>query len=127
DVNRLVAFARKCDSVACFAGVEPNGTFHVVESDDSGLVRGFTDVARSGMRINGGFFVLKNEIFDYMRPGDELVEAPFRRLIAEGKLAVYNHDGFWACMDTFKEKQQLEDLYEKGRAPWMLWENGDTK
>lgn len=124
DLHRLVAFAKERDAVACFAGVEPNGTFHVVESDDAGLVHGITDVARSGMRINGGFFALKSDIFDYMEQGDELVEAPFRRLIAKGRLAVYHHDGFWACMDTFKEKQQLEELYEKGRAPWMLWENG---
>jgi glucose-1-phosphate cytidylyltransferase len=56
-----------------------------------------------------------------MRPGEELVEEPFRRLIAEGQLAAYPHNGFWACMDTFKEKQQLDDLLARGAAPWEVW------
>ena len=64
------------------------------------------------------FFVLRRDIFDYMEPGDELVEAPFQKLIGERKLGVYTYDGFWACMDTFKEKQLLDDLYATGDAPW---------
>jgi glucose-1-phosphate cytidylyltransferase len=61
-----------------------------------------------------------------MREGDELVEEPFRRLIAAGQLLSYTHDGFWACMDTFKEMQQLEDLYSRGKAPWMVWNGSDA-
>jgi glucose-1-phosphate cytidylyltransferase len=63
------------------------------------------------MRINGGFFVLRREIFDYMNDGEELVQEPFQRLAAERRLLAYKYDGFWACMDTFKEKQLLEDMY----------------
>jgi glucose-1-phosphate cytidylyltransferase len=73
------------------------------------------------VHLNGGFFVLRNEVFDFMREGEELVEDPFRRLIAEGKLMAYRHDGFWACMDTFKERQELEDVFTRGKAPWAIW------
>jgi glucose-1-phosphate cytidylyltransferase len=124
DINAMIRFASDRDSVACFAGVEPNGSFHVVESDEQGRVHGIHNVAASGIRINGGFFVLKREIFDYIHKGEELVEEPFQRLIEAGKLLVYHHDGFWACMDTFKERQQLVDLYSTGSAPWTIWENG---
>ena len=73
------------------------------------------------MRINAGFFVLKNDIFRYMEPGDELVVEPFQRLIRERQLAAYEYDGFFAAMDTFKDKQQLDDLYECGQPPWEVW------
>jgi glucose-1-phosphate cytidylyltransferase len=65
---------------------------------------------------------LRQQIFDYMRDGEELVEEPFRRLIADGKLMTYLHDGYWACMDTFKEKQELDDTFGLGRAPWAVWQ-----
>ena len=71
--------------------------------------------------MNGGYMVLRQDIFRYIHEGDELVEAPFRRLIGEGKLMAYPHEGFWACMDTFKEKQVLEDLWARGAAPWEVW------
>jgi glucose-1-phosphate cytidylyltransferase len=78
------------------------------------------------MRINGGFFVFRQKIFDWIRPGEELVEEPFRRLISAGKLVAYPYDGFWACMDTFKEKQLLEDMYERGHVPWEVWKPCDA-
>ena len=71
---------------------------------------------------NGGFFVFRQAIFDYLHEGEELVEAPFHRLIEAGKLFTYKHDGFWACMDTFKEKQQLDDLVLSGSPPWQVWD-----
>jgi len=76
------------------------------------------------MRINGGFFAFKKDIFKYLKEGEELVHEPFRRLIAEEQLVAYQYDGFWACMDTFKDKQHLDDLYAKGNAPWQVWMNG---
>jgi glucose-1-phosphate cytidylyltransferase len=75
------------------------------------------------MRINGGFFVLRTEIFDWMEEGEELVEGPFQRLAAAGKLLAYPYDGFWACMDTFKDKQLLEDIYARGHASWEVWKS----
>jgi glucose-1-phosphate cytidylyltransferase len=73
------------------------------------------------MRVNGGFFVFRPEIFRWMEEGEELVQEPFQRLAKAGKLLSYNYDGFWACMDTFKEKQLLEDLYSRGQVPWEVW------
>ena len=87
---------------------------------------GVMDVARNLLdgferRYPGEFFVLRPSIFDYMNEGEELVEAPFQRLAAEGRLLAYAHDGFWACMDTFREKQLLEDMYSRGQVPWEVW------
>ena len=74
--------------------------------------------------MNGGFFAFRNEIFDVINDGEELVEEPFQRLIEKEQLSTYAYDGFWSCMDTFKEKQDLDDLYASGAPPWALWERG---
>jgi len=73
------------------------------------------------MEMNGGYFVFRREIFRYIEDGEELVEEPFQRLINEQQLLAYRHDGFWACMDTFREKQLLDDLYSQGTPPWEVW------
>jgi len=110
------------DAVGAFVAVKPSASFHVVQHDDAGKV---TSIGTAGgaLRINGGFFVFRRSIFDYLGPGDDLVEAPFQRLIEEGKLLAYPYDGFWACMDTFKERQLLEDLFSSGQPPWMVWQD----
>lgn len=118
-------FARS-DAVGAFIAVKPSASFHVVRHDESGKVTSIGHVGDSPLRINGGFFIFRRAIFDYLQPGDDLVEAPFQRLIQEGKLLAYPYDGFWACMDTFKERQLLEDLYATGHAPWMVWNGGGT-
>jgi glucose-1-phosphate cytidylyltransferase len=120
----MVDFFTARDAVACFLGVCPTSSFHLVDSAEGGLVKSIRHVKDIGMRVNGGFFVLRQQVFDYMRDGEELVEEPFQRLAAEGKLLAYPFDGFWACMDTFKERQLLEDMYAKGRPPWEVWRNG---
>jgi glucose-1-phosphate cytidylyltransferase len=109
------------DQVATFLSVRPNYSFHFVSRDSSGLVTAIDDVVQADAWINGGFFVLRRTIFDYMRPGEELVVEPFQRLIAEQKLATHAYDGFWRCVDTFKDLQALEHLYAKGNVPWELW------
>lgn len=107
--------------VATFLSVRPNYSFHFVTRREDGLVTAIDDVASANAWINGGFFVLRREIFDYIYPGEELVIEPFQRLIAEGKLATHAYEGFWRCVDTFKDLQALESLYGKGHAPWELW------
>lgn len=109
------------DKVASFVSVKPSQTFHVVSMDGDDLVTDIQHVAKAGLRMNGGFFAFRREIFQYLRDGEELVAEPFQRLIADRQLIAYRYDGFWACMDTFKEKQQLEDLYTRGNAPWEVW------
>src|SRR5438105_5410102 len=108
-------------NIACLVSVRPIASFHLIDMEASGVVKSIEHIARSGARMNGGFMVLRPEIFDYMREGEELVEEPFRRLIAAGRLMAYPHNGYWACMDTFKEKQDLEDVFGRGSAPWAVW------
>lgn len=109
------------DKIASFVCVKPTQSFHVVSLDGGDSVRDIQHVTAAGLWINGGYFIFRKQIFDYLREGEELVVEPFQRLIACNQLMGYRYEGFWACMDTFKEKQQLEDLYTRGDAPWELW------
>ena len=117
----MIEAFRGQDAVACFAGVAPTQSFHLVSVEEGGRVRSIQHVKNVGMRVNGGVFVFRRQIFDWMKAGEELVEAPFQRLAAAGKLIAYPYDGFWACLDTFKDKQLLEDLYSRGHVPWEVW------
>ena len=117
----MIEAFRASDAVASFVSVRPTGSFHVVSHDDRNMVTAIGHVGDSPFRINGGFFVFRPAILDEVRPGEELVEHPFQRLIAAGKLVTYPYDGFWACMDTFKERQLLEDMHARGDTPWMPW------
>ena len=107
--------------VASFISVKPSHTFHVVHTGPDSSVTAITSVASCDIWINGGFFVFRRAIFDYLHEGEELVVEPFQRLIQENRLTAYRHDGFWACMDTFKEKMVLDDLYHRGSPPWATW------
>jgi glucose-1-phosphate cytidylyltransferase len=112
--------------IAAFLCVQPTHSFHVVGLGEGHEVTGIQHVSNSGLYINGGYFIFRKEIFNYIRDGEELVEEPFRRLIQDGQLAGYRHDGFWLPMDTFKDKQLLEDMYSRGVAPWEVWKNGTS-
>jgi glucose-1-phosphate cytidylyltransferase len=120
-LNRYIEESLANDCVASLVAVPAPHAFHIVEADPRGTVQKLQHVGESVVRINGGFFVFQREIFDYIRPGEELVAEPFRRLIAEGKLHAHPYDGFWASMDTFKDKQRFEDLLARGEAPWQVW------
>jgi glucose-1-phosphate cytidylyltransferase len=109
------------DAIASFASVKPSISYHIVSADADGRVKAIDDIARTPIRINGGYFIFKREIFDYINEGEELVHEPFHRLIAEGRLTAYEYDRFWMAMDTFKDRQQLEEIYATGRAPWEVW------
>jgi glucose-1-phosphate cytidylyltransferase len=109
------------DKTAIFAAVKPRHSFHVVSLKNGDQVEDIQHLTQSGIWINGGFFVFKKEIYGYFENEEELVEEPFRRLIEKGELISYKHEGFWASMDTFKDKQQLAELYQKGNAPWQVW------
>jgi len=111
---------RQHDKVASFMCVRPNLSYHVV-SLQGGLVSDIRPIDNGDLRINGGYFIFKKDIFEYMRDKEELVEEPFRRLARERQLLGYSYDGYWASMDTLKDKQQLETLYSTGAAPWEIW------
>ena len=108
-----------------FVSIRPNLSFHAVSGLPDGGVREIKPVRETDLRINTGFFMFRTEIFDYIRPGEELVEEPFQRLIAADQLLAYPYDGFTASMDTFKDKQRFEELHANGRAPWEVWRNAE--
>jgi glucose-1-phosphate cytidylyltransferase len=112
---------RRTECVASFVSVKPNLSYHIVSTEPSGLVSAIEDIGRSPIRINGGFFVFRREIFDHLTEGEELVREPFHRLVRARRLAAFEYDGFWQSMDTFKDRQQLEEIYTRGNAPWQVW------
>lgn len=117
----------KHNKIASFLCVKPSQSFHLVSSEQNGCVNDIQDIRQAGIRINGGFFVFNKDIFKYMEAGEELVLEPFQRLIQLRQLFAYNYDGFWGCMDTFKEQQQLDDMYTQGKAPWVVWKSLNKK
>lgn len=114
------------DYVAAFVAVRPRYTFHVAQLAEDGRVTGIQHIRESDTRINGGNFILRREIFDQIRPGEDLVDEPFHRLIEKGALIGYRYDGFWAPMDTLQDKQDLEKLSEEGDPPWTVWRSAQT-
>ena len=112
---------RMYGATASFLSARPKLSYHFVSADETGRVTSIDPIANTTMRINAGYFMFRTEIFDYLRAGEELVEQPFHRLISDGRLVAYPYDGFWMPMDTFKDKQRLDEVYTQGRAPWLLW------
>lgn len=121
DLGRLVAFHRARGRTATLTAVHPPSPFGVVEAR-KGLARSFKEKPRLQGLINGGFFVFRRRIFEDLRDDSVLEEEPLRRLAARGQLAVYEHRGFWMCMDTFKDVERLNRLWSEGRRPWVVWE-----
>ena len=113
------------NAVGMFVSVPPTYlSLHSVASREDGTVDCIEPIVESNVWMNGGFFTFRQDIFDYIRDGEDLVEEPFERLIAVSKLRTLKFDGFWACMDTHKEKQMLEDMHAGGSAPWAVWNGG---
>jgi glucose-1-phosphate cytidylyltransferase len=117
---------RKSNSLAAMIMVQPTASFDTVQADPDGTVRGVCPITGSDTWINGGFLVFRNEFLRYIRPGEDLLREPFERLIKEKKLMGYRYRGFWQCMDTFKDKQRLEEL-NQGNAPWKVWNNSSAE
>ena len=115
-----IADLRRRNKIASFLSVRPNLSYHFVASQN-GVVTAFRDIAHSGLRVNGGFFAFKTDVFDYIRVGEELVLEPFQRLVDAGQLVAYEYDGFWLPMDTAKDKKRIDDLYDGGDPPWQVW------
>jgi glucose-1-phosphate cytidylyltransferase len=109
--------------VGAFLAVSSNQTFHVVQMESDGTVTSIEPLSESDFWVNGGFFAFRSDIFDNLREGEDLLAEPFARLIARRDLIAYRYKGFWMAMDTFKDKQALDSLYEQGNAPWEVWRN----
>lgn len=126
-LDQLIGDFERSGVTASFAAVRSWQTFHSVQSDDDGLVTHIGDVSNGEFLINGGFFALRQEIFDFIREGEELVEEPFQRLIAQRRLSVFRYHGFWRSMDTFKDKITLDRMEARGDCPWMVWKRQQSQ
>ena len=112
---------RAHDKIGSFLCVRPAHSFHVVSLGAGDTLQDIRDATASGIWINGGFFAFKRQIFEYIKEDEDLVDEPFQRLIRENELVAYPYRGFWACMDTFKDKQFFDTLSAKGEPPWQIW------
>jgi glucose-1-phosphate cytidylyltransferase len=119
---RMLKKFKHSGKVAAFVCVPPSQTFHVVKLKNRTRVASIQPVRESGLLINGGFFVFRKDIFDFIRDGEELVGPPFDRLIAKNLVMGYKYNRFWS-MDTFKEQQELSDMCTRGEAPWEIWKS----
>jgi len=117
----MIEFCSARSVTASFISIRMQQSFHVVSMTPHGIVASVRGAGESDIWINGGFFLFRNDIFDYMRKDEELVEQPFQRLIERKQLLAYKYEGFWACMDTFKDKQRLDNYCMSGNAPWEVW------
>ena len=112
----------QASAVASFVAVKPSQSFHTVLLDPGGQVRQIESVRRQSLLINGGFMILRREVFDFIEPGDELVEEPFSRLLQGRALVGYEHTGFWKSMDTFKDKIEFDRMHGRNHMPWKVWD-----
>lgn len=116
---------KRHDALASFISVQPrSSSLDTVELNGDGSVAAIRCMKDSNIWVNGGYFVLGKDIFRYLQPGEELVYEPMQRMIKEGKVWSRRYEGFWQCMDTFKDKQILDELEASGAAPWCVWKNG---
>ena len=122
-LDQLVQTFQRSSAVASMLAVPPVSTHHVVEIGESGLVTGVRDVQDLMQWENGGYFVLRQGIFDALRAGEDMVPHAFRRLIDQNQLLAQRHTGFWRAADTFKDRVELEEMFSSQKAPWMVWDN----
>jgi len=118
---QYIEHARSQDRVGTFLCVKPNQSFHVVTVAADGRVTGLRPAQDADVWINGGFFVFKQQIFDYIKDGEDLVVEPFQRLILDDQLAAYRYHGFWAAMDTVKDKLRFDEMAAHEDTPWEVW------
>ena len=122
--DELINFHRLHGKIVTVTGVRPPGRFGEMEIDDSGLITEFNEKPQAtGGRISGGFFVCSPRLFDYLDDYEGLVfeQEPMRQLVSDQQIMVYKHDGFWQCMDTFRDYQMLNRLWNTDKAPWKTW------
>jgi glucose-1-phosphate cytidylyltransferase len=124
DLNSLLKFHLKQQTTATVTGVRPPGRFGELSIDSNGIAQQFNEKPQaSGGRISGGFFVCEPSVFDVLPDQDDLVleESPLRALVAQKQLSVFEHDGFWQCMDTYRDWQLLTAMEKSAKAPWKIW------
>jgi glucose-1-phosphate cytidylyltransferase len=121
DLQRLLAFHAAHDGAATMTVVRPELQFGVTDLDGDDRVTGFHEKPRSEHWVNGGFFVFDRAVLDRLGPDHVLEREPLEGLAADGELRAFRHDGFWDCMDTYKDAVLLNDLWASGAPPWRTW------
>jgi glucose-1-phosphate cytidylyltransferase len=121
DLNALCDFHREGETLATVTVVQPELQFGVADLDENQMIRGFHEKPRVESWINGGFFCFEPGVFDYLREDSVLEREPLEGLAADGQLRAYRHEGFWDCMDTYKDAVLLNDLWSSGEPPWRVW------
>jgi glucose-1-phosphate cytidylyltransferase len=121
-MNDLIDEFIETDAIGSMLAVAPQDSFHVVRITGDGCLTGIEPVAKMDMRINGGYFILRQEIFNFLNEGDDLVVNGFTRAARTGRFRAVRFDGFWAPMDTLKERMALEEMHRSGNRPWAVWE-----
>ena len=125
DIGKLVEFHKAHGKAATMTSVQPEGRFGALVFNEDGEVTSFAEKPKGdGSWINAGFFVCEPKVFDYITEGDETIfeRAPLENLAKDGELYTYHHNGFWKCMDTLRDKQQLQAMCDEGNAPWISWD-----
>lgn len=124
DISKLVDFHKKNKGIATITSIIPEGRFGALVIDSSSSVNAFSEKTDNKSRVNGGFFVLEPEIFDYIEgDGTFFEKEPLEMLAKENKLKAFYHDGFWKPMDTLHDKSRLEEMWKNNRAPWKIWKD----
>ncbi|MCP3940423.1 MAG: glucose-1-phosphate cytidylyltransferase [Desulfobacteraceae bacterium] len=120
DINALVDFHQEHDKLATLTATRPPSRFGILDLMEGGQVNQFREKVQTEW-INGGFFVFNRRVFDYLDKECVLEQEPIEKLAAEEQLMAHKHSGFWIGMDTFREYEMLNDMWDKGKAPWKLW------
>ncbi len=118
----MIARFAATDAVVSLLAVPPASTHHVVDIGENGLITQVTPVRDLRQWENGGYFVVRPEIFNHLYENEDLVEDAIVRLVAQGRVLAYPHKGYWSPADTVKERAQLEEMYNRGDCPWMIWD-----
>jgi glucose-1-phosphate cytidylyltransferase len=118
----MVSRFEASNAVVSLLAVPPTSSHHVVDVDENGLITQVTPVRDLRQWENGGYFVLRPEIFDHLNEGEDLVEDAIVRLVPQGRALAYQYKGYWSPADTVKERAQMEEMYHRGHCPWMVWD-----
>jgi len=124
----MINHFHQVDRTGMFMVTQPRRSFHIVHYDEENhKVKKISTLGDSGLSVNAGYFIFRKEIFNYLKAGEDLVDDALQKLIAKNELTAYPYDGTWVTMDTFKEKQMLDDMYAKGDTPWEVWKTAKVK
>ena len=123
NIEQLMQFHQSHGRRATVTAIQPGARFGALEFNGNYVSKFVEKPKGDGRWINGGFFILEPEVFRYLKDDQDIWEQePLRRLADDGELVAYRHDGFWAAMDTLRDKNHLEELWSSGRAPWKIWQ-----